>query len=366
MKKARFSGIELLRIIMMIQIIFLHFCDKGGYTSIAKTLPFWHHGLYYFVWLLSRCPVYVFMMLTGYFLIKKEQDFSSIKERIKKIYIPMLFYSIAITGLGLVLGLWPLKDVNIPKVFTPFLSDSWYFLTGYIILIILSPFLNRLANNLTKKEYGILILIFTFILAIWTPLANFAPFKSFISTFQIISNNAGKSLYDYIFMYLLGGYLALHVPSKDKLDFKYLLVFVGCGVAQIGLAYLFKGYRPIAGYNDNLFAIIQAVCLVLFFREMKFSSKFINFIATFTLPIYIIHEHYLLKWCFWDKLGLSKAFFESYLYPLKIIGICLGIFIACILIELVRRLIFLACNKVWEYFKSHLGHHNVNKKLKKA
>ena len=42
-KKVRESGIELLRIILMLQVIFLHVCTKGQYSSFGRGhLGEWH------------------------------------------------------------------------------------------------------------------------------------------------------------------------------------------------------------------------------------------------------------------------------------------------------------------------------------
>lgn len=342
MKKERFSGIELLRIIMMLQIIFLHFCDKGGYTIFAKELGGIHLYLFYGVWYLCRCPVFVFFILTGYFLCKKEITFDDVKSRILKIYIPMLFYSMLIPLVMLLFGWCSFDDISIVNMILPLFCKGWYFLTGYILIVILSPYINKLIKSMNKKEYGILLIILLAILSIWTPLSHLKPFDNFFSIDQVISNQSGKSLYDYIFMYLLGGYLNLYIKSDDKPKFKYLFIFILCGIFQCLCIKIHHPYISIGGYNDNLFVIIQCICLVLFFRDFKFKSRFINYISSFTLEIYLIHEHYLFKYFMWDNFfGIKNiSFFNTWFYPLKIIVICLIIFILCVIIELLRRLIF--------------------------
>ncbi len=359
-KKERFSGIELLRIIMMLQIIFLHICDKGGYDIVAKELGGIHLKFEYAWWYLSRCPVYVFFILTGFFLIKKEMNFNDVKKRILKIYIPMYFYSLLIPLLMVLFKMCSFSDINIGKSLTPFLSKEWYFLTGYIIVIILSPFLNKLIKSLTKKEYRTLLIILLFIFSIWCPLSNLKPLSNFFSTSQIISNQGGKSLYDYIFMYLLGGYLSLYSTKSDKPKLKYLVIFVVCAVMQCLIGYLYHPYIKISGYNDNLFTVIQSICLVLFFKDLKFKSKVINYISSFTLEIYIIHEHYMFKYYMWDNIFPlhNISFYKVWYYPFKIVLVCLIVFISCMIIEYLRRLLFkginLLKNKIVYLYKTKL------------
>ena len=126
MKNNRDSSFELLRIIMMIYIVFIHFGSVSGYYSYAPKLPTGHYYLYHFAWLATRCPVNVFFILTGYFLTKKDISYKKIKEKIKKIYKLMIFYSITICLTGLIFHLWKFNEINIPKMFTPFISATWY------------------------------------------------------------------------------------------------------------------------------------------------------------------------------------------------------------------------------------------------
>jgi len=105
-KKTRDSGIELLRIILMLQVIFLHVCTYGGYydtaTEIGGSVEFIHR----IIWLCCRCPVYVYIVVFGYFSVTSNKTLGSIKGKILKMYLPMYFYSVAIPFLGELFGLW--------------------------------------------------------------------------------------------------------------------------------------------------------------------------------------------------------------------------------------------------------------------
>ena len=341
-KAERNSSFELLRILMMIQIIFLHVCDKGGYDEAALALGGFHLHFEYAVWYLCRCPVYIFFILTGYFLIKNEMNFEQVKKRILKIYIPMYFYTLIIPIVMLIFNMCSLSDINIGRTLFPFFSREWYFLTGYILVIIFSPYLNKLAKSLTKKEFKTLLFILIGIFSIWMALANLKPLSDFISLNQIISNCGGKSLYNYIMMYLLGAYLRMYCSKKNKPKLRYLFIFVLCALCQCIAVKLYHPYLNISGYNDNLFVIIQCICLILFFKDLNFKSKVINYISTFTLEIYIIHEHYIFKYYMWDNIFPmhNMSFYNVWYYPVKILIICIVVFVSCMLIEIIRRKLF--------------------------
>lgn len=73
-KIKRQSGIELLRIIAMIQIIFLHAYQYGFLHDASKAAGDIDGTLVTFVWSLCRTPVDVFIMISGYFMIASQFD----------------------------------------------------------------------------------------------------------------------------------------------------------------------------------------------------------------------------------------------------------------------------------------------------
>ncbi len=343
--KVRKSGIELLRMLMMLQVIFLHVCDYGKFTGIATSSADWYvKGVYYVSYYLSRCPVFVFVIITGYFCIKAENYYTNhtMKGRFLKTYLPMLFYSILIPFFLGVTGLWDLSWSDIIKAFLPITSDTWYFMTLYIILLLLIPFLNMCLQKCEKKQYTILIAIMAFMFCIWQPLAKTEYVKEVFRIGHVFNTEGGKSLYDFIFMYALGGYIRRFIPQRDKPRFIYALLFFVSGFMN-ALLYILSGKNYPASYNDNLFAVIQTVCLLLFFRDLKFQSKVINKFASFNLGIFMIHMHPILRKIIWDdvfKVTQTRSFYTTWYFPIQIFLICLAIYLACSVLDEIRQLIF--------------------------
>lgn len=90
-KIKRQSGIELLRIIAMIQIIFLHAYQYGFLHDASKAAGDIDGTLVTFVWSLCRTPVDVFIMISGYFMITSQFDIKKTIRRGGKIYGAMIF-----------------------------------------------------------------------------------------------------------------------------------------------------------------------------------------------------------------------------------------------------------------------------------
>ena len=341
--KVRQSGIELLRILMMLQVIFLHICLYGGYSSIAKhNLSGIHKAVFYLVYLSSRCPVYVYILIFGYFSVSSNKTLDSIKGKIAKIYLPMLFYSLVIPFIGRIFGLWRLSNIEKVRAFFPFTSRIWYFMTLYLLVLILSPFLNKTLTALSKKEYTRLVIILFLMFSVWTVFAQLDQTNSIIRLNKIFDYD-GKCLYGFVYMYVLGGFLRLHIPCHKKAQYRYLFVFALLTLINAALCKFINGYSVISTKNNNPFVVLQCVCLVLFFRDLKFKSKVINCIAAVNLGVYMIHEHFLVRNKIWNDLfGFlsEKSFYKSNTYPFIILLICLSVFTACGIIEKVRVRLF--------------------------
>lgn len=368
-KVSRNPSIELLRILMMLQIIFLHVSDYGDYTDIAQELSGRVELTYWIIWLLCRCPVYIFVIIMGYFLCETKTDFNY--RRVFKCYIPMLFYSVMIPVIYGLFRPGTVTDLQYIKGFFPFMSRTWYFMTLYLLVLILSPFLNKMIRNLTRNEFLYLLAICFFVFSIWQPLSMLEPFESIISLKKILSTQGGKSLYDFIYMYLLGAYLrkhhifTSHENKKDKnlwnSPFIYLGGFLLMGLIDVWLVYNYpdKGIEGVVGYNDNPLVVLQCTCLFRFFEKLDLSrfpkaGFVINAISAGNLGIYMIHEHPLIRNLIWEELfplGTPKFYMQKN-YLLQIVLVILIIYCACWVIDAVVRYMGRLVKKLVLYIKS--------------
>lgn len=355
--KARQSGIELLRILLMLQVIFLHICVYGGYSTVAKQdFSNIHKALFYSIYLSSRCPVYVYILIFGYFSVVSNKSLISIKGKIAKTYLPMIFYSLCIPLVGQLIGLWRINDVVKVRMFFPFTSRIWYFMTLYLLVLVLSPFLNKALTALSKKEYTQLVVILFFMFSVWTVFSQLEQTSHVIRLDKIYELLNGKSLYGFIYMYILGGYLRLHVPCHNKAKFRYLIIFAVLTVINILLSKYVYSYSNISTANNNPFVVLQGLCLVMFFRDLKFRSKAINYITSVNLGVYMIHEQFLVRnkiWNDWFGFLHKKSFYSTWVYLLKIILICITVYMVCGLIEKVRTWLFAGIKALFWKISSH-------------
>ena len=367
-KKSRNSNIELLRILMMLQIIFLHVSEYGEYSNIASLLEGKTELIYWVLWLMCRCPVFVFIIIMGYFLSETKTDFN--RKRMLKAYLPMYFYSLAIP---FVYGIFRPEEVTDElkiKAFIPFLSRTWYFMTLYLLVLILSPYLNKMVRGLTRNQFLGLLGICFFMLCIWQPLSMLEPFEGIIGLKKILSTQGGKSLYDFIFMYLLGAYMrryhifSSHNNESDNMwnkPFIYLVGFLLLGLINVFIVYKYPddGIDSVIGYNDNPLVVLQCTCIFRFFEKLDLSrfpkaGFVINAISAGNLGIYMIHEHPLIRNLIWEELfplGTPKFYMQKN-YLLQIVLVILIIYCACWVIDAVVRYMGRLVKKLVLYIKS--------------
>lgn len=354
MKEKRESGIELLRIILMVQIVFLHICEYGGYKVNALELGETHKLLYLGQWLLCRCPVPLMFMLTGYFTGSRELRLRPTVKKCIGIHNTMWFYSIAITLFCVAIGAAGIAidgfvkpdGYDIWRMFLPFLSRTWYFMTLYLMLMLLSPFLNMCLTRLDQRYYGFLVGGLFFLLCIWTNLQAIKEVGKVLSLSKVVTNGAGKSLYMAVFMYILGGWVKRFIKPQKGVDFAPLLVFIALWLLNLWLSSEVKWYEKLYERSDNPIVIVQCVMLLLFFRSLHFSSGIINGISRCNIAVYLIHEHPLMRnmlWAQYSSLGVPEYYnMKAYIYIVYIWAVCLLVYAACNGIEQLRLLLLKA------------------------
>lgn len=390
-KVQRKSGIELLRIICMLMIIVLHAYTYGGLNQLSNTQGGRFEVMSDFMWSFFRTPVNVFMIITGYFMSKDVLDFKKSYRRIPKVYVTMLFYSILLTVLSFIIysnnGFSPSETANnltsadkleiatinklsgrfavysIIKMFFPLLSKQWYFLTNYVIILLLSPFINKVLVEIDKKQFKILLgLLFVF-LSIYPTISTMGGLKEIFSTNKVLPIEYGKSMISFLFMFIIGAYLKRFVKDDEKLHFKYLGYFVGLCIIDFSLYYFLGNvtFNKVGFYNasvfgqfSNPFVILESVSIFLFFRGFQFKSRIINYIAGTTIGIYAIHEHPLMRGFIWSHNELGDPnLYNNFLGIMFVIATIFEIFIICSVIDMARQGLFSGVTKLVQKFKKN-------------
>ncbi|WCG36005.1 acyltransferase family protein [Companilactobacillus farciminis] len=333
--KSRNSNIELLRIISMFLIVLHHFAIHGIFNShiVIANLTI-NKMLAEFLIIGGKIGVDLFVLIMGYFLI--DSNF-----KIKKVFqleTQILTYSI---GISIVFVL--LKYVNISmsaviKTIFPVITNSYWFVTSYIIIYMIFPIINKIIKSLNKRS-NVKILITLIILLFFLP--TFFNLKVGVS-------NIGT----FLTMYYMGAMIKIYSSKYNigKMGYRLLLgnlTFSIIGFASLNLAGILFNIEQFLNksthfFDDNsVFMLGIAVGLFLIFLNKKeFSNKYINFIASLSFGVYLIHDNFLMRPILWNNIFHVHTLLKlnPVVFVLAAFLITFVIYVVCSLIDMVRLL----------------------------
>ncbi len=334
MKIKRNPNFELLRLLSMFFIIVNH--------NILNISTEWQiqqiKGLNFILTDILYQAVYVavncYILISGYFLVgSNKYDFNFIK--VVKLWSVVFFYSVIIY----LICLFPLKLLtfnvkDVVHVILPIHYDLYWFITQYIGLFLISPFLIKSANNLTKEDYKKFLIISFFI----------------VSILQLQGLKGGFSLLWFIFLFMFSGYIRLYDPQhliKSHPFATYITFTCILGLISILLGYSSSKLSIVSylGFYNGPFIFISSVALFYVFKEMKplnESNKIVKVILYFAptcFGIYLIHEHPYLKDYLWDNVRIMTRKLSLF-NILFILCFSFGLFVICAVIEKIRLFMF--------------------------
>lgn len=329
MKNRRNSSIELLRIICMIGIIMHHFSVHGDFEIISSDNFSFNLVLVQIFSIYGKMACNIFILITGYFMIKS--DFN-IKKFILLI-VEMTFYSLTISIIFYFINPENVNIIDIVKSIFSVFYGNW-FLVNYLIIYVLTPYINKMILSLDKINFKkfIYILIIVF---------------SIIPTFAINCKYEFNNFDIMIIMYIIGAYIRLY--SENKKDKKYLygmLLFNGMLLLSViffdivGLILNKNGIIKNATYFSKINSIITvggAILTFLYFlNNINFNSKIINFFSSTTLGIYLIHDNKFVREFIWIDVFPNNEYINEQYFIWFIILKVLLIFLICSGIDKIR------------------------------
>lgn len=269
--KERNSSLELLRIFCIIGIVIMHTCgpmmnEARGVNLIWVQLE---NGLF-------QAGVSIFILISGYFGIKTSF------ERVIKFEMKVWSYSV-VSGIIIFLVVDD-SLIRMIKSVLPIITNKYWFLTGYMLLMLFAPFINKAISSMNKSMYErLLIIMFCVFFVIPT-----------ILYFDILGDN-GKNIINMIFMYMLGGYLRRYPISL--LSSKKVLLLILCvtytvafalntGISVIGK----EGAHCPMSRDCSTFIVVEAVIIFILFQRLKIQSRLINGIAKHVMATYMLES----------------------------------------------------------------------------
>lgn len=211
MKKERNSEIEKLRIIAMLFIIIQHCVAHNSvdYTVVYKTN--FLSGLIMQWGMLGRVGVSIFILIFGYFGV--EQAFNT--KRLLNLFVEVLTYSVLTYTVLCLTGLETISIKGLLKAFLPISTLKYWFISAYLIFSLLTPYVNKMLKQLSKKEFKTLIMVE---ILLWSILLTLS------------FNQAGYFCYEmeqFLLYYCVGAYIRLFPIDINSIKKKVYLALGG-------------------------------------------------------------------------------------------------------------------------------------------
>lgn len=153
-KKERNGAIELIRIISMFFIVMHHAVLHGAIDLfILPSLNF--KVVLGIIAAFGKIGVILFMMITGYFMVDKK---FSIK-RYFHVWFPVMFYSISIFLIFLISNINALSIFSLDQIlgaFLPNIYQEYWFVAGYLMILIVSPIINLIFKYFNYRKINFL------------------------------------------------------------------------------------------------------------------------------------------------------------------------------------------------------------------
>ena len=292
--KKRNAGIDLLRIISMIGIIYTHIVCicKGIYkydrfkTKIRNSITyiFWHDNVYALI-----------SGIVGY----KSTKYSNLFY----LWLSVVFYSLGFHYYYIKCKKGERVSDELYNEYYPAVYGRYWYFSSYFGMFIFLPAINKGVQYLNKPEFNLLVMSIFGIYSFWNTYHN--------SKYDFFQINRGLSTIWLLCLYIMGVHIGkfniIYTGLKRYIIcFIYLFLFLFlCYIHNKYINYtivvLNANYktklrnfikRLISSNLNSVIKTSQAILITLFFLKLKYNeflSKFITFFGPLTFGVYLIH-----------------------------------------------------------------------------
>lgn len=328
----RNSSIELYRIIATFAVLIVHFngwfLGDWPLPEYDITNPTLFRTGQMVLEALSIICVNMFVIISGYFGIKlKLSSVVKLYVYLLLIYVPLYF----------------LRYASVHEfVFADFLerffviSYAGYFIQCYFLLMILSPILNAFIDKYGKAVLKWVVVFW--VLEFWF---------GCIMDVEELGYNHGFSVIHFVLMYLIARCIRLYEDDIKKIKqwvwvLGYLLSTLVIIMSHIvGIKWCWDYSNPVV--------VFSSVCSFLPFLYKTYHNKVINWIASGTLAVYIIHVTRHIRLVLYS---VDVRLLETNSYPMYLVKISVVILITFVLSALCGIVCNLISNRVAKYIDS--------------
>ena len=335
-ESVRKSNIELLRIVSMFMILTHHYVVNSGimegFGAGSTSINYIFLALFG-MW--GKTGVNIFIMISGYFMCRSKLTL----KRYCKVLFEFLFYLFVIYFTLLFMGYEVFNASRINDLLFgifKYANASGNFVGSFFMFYLFIPFINKYIEHLTQREFRKFILFLLFIFTILSTVFN--------NVFVF------GEIFWFITVYFIGAYLKLYPPtwanslrtSRNLLILSLIVSYASVVLMVIKEQFMYTFYFVIDA--NKLGAVLVSIFMFTTFKNIYIGySKFINLVAKTAFGVLLIHANSdAMRRFMWRDLLHVDTFYSLPLTTLiiKSLFICLGIFIVCSILDMIRIYLF--------------------------
>jgi len=325
-KSKRNSAIELLRIFSMLAVIGVHYlsCCKTAEHIIPENQTY---ELLNLTELLLSYGVNMFVIITGYFMVgNRESNFRKVFDLLWEV----CFYGIILYCISLIYGIQHFSTGILFKSMFPLLFGLRWFVKAYVILYLLSPFINVGLDYISKEKHMILIIILGCFFSLWPFLMPSPPLDDY-----------GFSYNHFIVLYIIANYLKKYVHQYSlKKCFLYL-------IASSAVSYLlmlstfdfpiFSTMKAMSLAHNSPFNVISCFSLFMIFAHFSWYNKWINLFAASAFAVYIIHGDFNTMGYLFSNVLKGTDYQTDWIWFFHLLISIIIIYIGCFVFDFIMK-----------------------------
>ncbi|PAU68991.1 acyltransferase family protein [Bifidobacterium criceti] len=338
----RNSSIELLRIMAMFMIISSHYV--APMFIFNHNLPPFSLKSYFFliVGSLGKIGVIIFFSISAWYLCMEKQP--STRKALKRSWLlerEVLFYSLGLVIVFHFLGRQYLSlSIILESIFPTATATIWWYVTAYIIFLLLSPSITRGLHAIGKRAHLSLCII---ILIGWGLIAGILPLG--------ILESRANDFTNFLFIYVLISFYRWYFDDcSTRAAWTMLIAGVSMLILSIGAIQIAGTVLHNTSIRNNSIYLAES-CIkfpilligfgtIVLCEKKFFVNKIINTIATTTLGIYLVHDYpAVIKMIWQSRIGIENVYDNRYMIAVFFAAI-LGIFTICSIIDFIRQGLF--------------------------
>ena len=292
-KISRTCFLDLLRIIACFLVIVNH-TNSSIFLGSSPDHIRWYISLAYFF--LCKIAVPVFFMISGYLMLTKVDTWKKTFNRFFRILVVLVCGAILYS---LYYNLYVNHNNSLSDIFNKALNfykdsptNAFWYLYAYLAIILMMPFLQKMVQFMTRKDYHIFFLLYGVFFGVLPILRHYSD------AFTINSNFNLTICGGYVCVLLIGSYFARFEIKKTRLGFLMALVVLCTMIALNVILTLLEYKKSSTGYLflDNrtfLPIIVESVCVFYMASFLKMSekiSKAVTFVGSCTFGIYLVSD----------------------------------------------------------------------------